>query len=337
VIWLSAREEDALEQHLVALGQRPARERVAYLALWLVERGLQTGLVAPDSAVATLHVPITQGQIADMLGLSLVHTNRTLQALRKAGQVDWNGTRIAIPQLETVRAMVGFDPRGLPKRPISKGLPVPLGGSDKNVKQRKFFAGSGNGFRRGPFRPCHRRDLPSKRLVIRSRRPPPILGGGLFRMGRPVRGLWACGGLRSEREGAAQATEQAAGAAWRCTRRARASGGAWPARGPVPRCAWNAFGCGGGKHDQRWAGADRHGQFGQAQPSSRSARMHPAPGSPGAAAASRSGLGRGVAGGDFVGAGFGQAVGHGSATMASSSTTRALPSPPPERPDGAPG
>ena len=117
VIWLSAREEDALEQHLVALGQRPARERVAYLALWLVERGLQTGLVAPDSAVATLHVPITQGQIADMLGLSLVHTNRTLQALRKAGQVDWNGTRIAIPQLETVRAMVGFDPRGLPKRP----------------------------------------------------------------------------------------------------------------------------------------------------------------------------------------------------------------------------
>lgn len=117
VIWLSAREEDALEQHLVALGQRPARERVAYLALWLVERGLQTGLVAPDSAVATLHVPITQGQIADMLGLSLVHTNRTLQALRKAGQVDWNGTRIAIPQLDEVRAMVGFDPRGLPKRP----------------------------------------------------------------------------------------------------------------------------------------------------------------------------------------------------------------------------
>lgn len=117
VIWLSAREEDALEQHLVALGQRPARERVAYLALWLVERGLQTGIAPQIGPSATLRVPITQGQVADMLGLSLVHTNRTLQALRKAGQVDWMGTGIHIPRLDNVRAMVGFDPQGLPKRP----------------------------------------------------------------------------------------------------------------------------------------------------------------------------------------------------------------------------
>ena len=64
-----------------------------------------------------MRVPITQGQVADMLGLSLVHTNRTLQALRKAGQVDWMGTGIHIPRLDNVRAMVGFDPQGLQKRP----------------------------------------------------------------------------------------------------------------------------------------------------------------------------------------------------------------------------
>jgi len=117
VIWLSAREEDALEQHLVALGQRPARERVAYLALWLVERGLQTGIIAAEGASATLRVTITQGQVADMLGLSLVHTNRTMQALRKAGLVDWTAARIFIPQIDSIRAMVGFDPLGLPKKP----------------------------------------------------------------------------------------------------------------------------------------------------------------------------------------------------------------------------
>ncbi|NKJ42857.1 MULTISPECIES: Crp/Fnr family transcriptional regulator [unclassified Novosphingobium] len=117
VIWLCAREEDALEQHLVALGQRPARERVAYLALWLVERGLQTGLVPEVDGAAMLPVTITQGQVADMLGLSLVHTNRTMQALRKAGQVDWSGAGIRVPDLASVRALVGFDPHGLPKRP----------------------------------------------------------------------------------------------------------------------------------------------------------------------------------------------------------------------------
>ena len=117
VIWLSAREEDALEQHLVALGQRPARERVAYLALWLIERALQTGITALEGTAATLRVTITQGQVADMLGLSLVHTNRTMQTLRKAGLVDWTGARIFIPRIDTVRALVGFDPQGLPKRP----------------------------------------------------------------------------------------------------------------------------------------------------------------------------------------------------------------------------
>lgn len=113
VIWLSAREEDALEQHLVAVGQRPARERVAYLALWLMERGMQTGLVRAHE----LHVPITQSQVADMLGLSLVHTNRTFQTLRKAGLIDWNVHRIHIPDLDRVRDWIGFDRAGLPARP----------------------------------------------------------------------------------------------------------------------------------------------------------------------------------------------------------------------------
>lgn len=113
VIWLAAREEDALEQHLVALGQRTARERVAYLALWLIERGLQTGLVEAQSLALTF----TQGQVADMLGLSLVHTNRTFQWLRKSGLVDWTMQRIHIPDLARVREWIGFDPAGLPARP----------------------------------------------------------------------------------------------------------------------------------------------------------------------------------------------------------------------------
>jgi hypothetical protein len=40
-----------------------------------------------------------------------------MQALRKAGLVDWTAARIFIPQIDSIRAMVGFDPLGLPKKP----------------------------------------------------------------------------------------------------------------------------------------------------------------------------------------------------------------------------
>lgn len=97
--WLAAHEEAALEEHIVSLGQRNARERMAALALFLVQRAIDTGL-APNGVLA---ITVTQGQIADMLGLSLVHTNRTLQALRRLGLVDWTLNAISIPDMDAVR------------------------------------------------------------------------------------------------------------------------------------------------------------------------------------------------------------------------------------------
>jgi len=105
VIWLAGREELALEEHLIALGQRTAAERMAYLAVWLVQRGEDTGLARDGS----LEVTITQSQIADMLGLSLVHTNRTLQGLRRDGLVQWNLSRIIVPDMEAARRFAQFE------------------------------------------------------------------------------------------------------------------------------------------------------------------------------------------------------------------------------------
>src|SRR5215212_7508702 len=69
-VWLAAKEEEGLEEHLVALGQRTARERIAYLAVFLMQRAIETGLAQGNSVALS----VTQTQIADMLGLSLVHT-----------------------------------------------------------------------------------------------------------------------------------------------------------------------------------------------------------------------------------------------------------------------
>lgn len=106
IIWLAAKEETALEGHIVSLGQRSARERVAYLAVWLLARAQATGL-ADNHNILTL--PITQGQIADMLGLSLVHTNRTLRQLARDGIIDWRSREIHVPDLDRAADYAQFD------------------------------------------------------------------------------------------------------------------------------------------------------------------------------------------------------------------------------------
>ncbi len=111
--WLAAHEEAALEEHLVSLGQRNARERMAALAVFLVQRGIDTG-IAPGGV---LTLTITQGQIADMLGLSLVHTNRTLQTLRRMGLVDWTLSTISVPDIAAAKAYAKIDGSTFSSRP----------------------------------------------------------------------------------------------------------------------------------------------------------------------------------------------------------------------------
>lgn len=113
VIWLAAREEAALEDHIVALGQRSARERVAYLAVFLVMRAMESGYARGTSVTLS----VTQTQIADMLGLSLVHTNRTMQALRQANLISWNLSEIQIPDMDAACGFARIDATALVRRP----------------------------------------------------------------------------------------------------------------------------------------------------------------------------------------------------------------------------
>lgn len=106
ITWLAAKEETALEGHIVSLGQRNARERVTYLAVWLIDRAQSTCL-ADDGNIVSL--PITQSQIADMLGLSLVHTNRTLRQLEREGLVQWKSREIRVPDVAKAADYAQFD------------------------------------------------------------------------------------------------------------------------------------------------------------------------------------------------------------------------------------
>ena len=106
ITWLAAKEETALEGHIVSLGQRSARERVTYLAVWLLKRAQSTCLADGGNVV---RLPITQAQIADMLGLSLVHTNRTIRQLEREGLVEWKSREIHVPSLAKAAEYAQFD------------------------------------------------------------------------------------------------------------------------------------------------------------------------------------------------------------------------------------
>ncbi|MFS2033972.1 Crp/Fnr family transcriptional regulator [Polaromonas sp. CT11-55] len=81
ITWLAAREEGMVDDHLLTAGRRNATERVAMLLMHLFRRLERVGMAEGG----LIEFPINQQHIADALGLSLVHTNKTLRRLRQLG------------------------------------------------------------------------------------------------------------------------------------------------------------------------------------------------------------------------------------------------------------
>ena len=84
VTWLTAHEESVVDDTLLSVGRRSAEERIATLLVVLFKRA---AALLPDVDAHKLGVPfpLTQQHIADGLGLSLVHTNKTLRKLERRG------------------------------------------------------------------------------------------------------------------------------------------------------------------------------------------------------------------------------------------------------------
>ncbi|MBP0495345.1 Crp/Fnr family transcriptional regulator [Pararoseomonas indoligenes] len=75
----TAQAEAGLLDHLMRLGRQTALERTAHLLLELRDRLAAVGMTGRTS----FPLPLTQEILADTLGLSTVHMNRTLQELRR--------------------------------------------------------------------------------------------------------------------------------------------------------------------------------------------------------------------------------------------------------------
>jgi CRP-like cAMP-binding protein len=85
--WLMSREQQILDEYLVNVGRRRAIERVAFLVLHLYDRAEFVGLARGNK----MQLPFTQQHFADALGMSLVHTNKTMQRLVVRKVMRWKG------------------------------------------------------------------------------------------------------------------------------------------------------------------------------------------------------------------------------------------------------
>ena len=90
----------------VNIGRRVALERVAHLLCEIVERLRTVGLLNGDSCA----FPVTQMDLADATGLSVVHLNRTLQELRAAGLIVLRERILTIGDLDALKSAGLFSP-----------------------------------------------------------------------------------------------------------------------------------------------------------------------------------------------------------------------------------
>ena len=107
VLWMLTLLDGAIHrQWMVTKGRLTVEEQMAHLFCEQFVRAQMAG-IAEDERYP---FPLTQMQFADALGLSIVHTNRTLQRLRRTGAVEWEDDTVQINDWPLLRELGQFDP-----------------------------------------------------------------------------------------------------------------------------------------------------------------------------------------------------------------------------------
>ncbi|WFU20852.1 Crp/Fnr family transcriptional regulator [Bradyrhizobium sp. CB1717] len=91
---------------IVNLGRRSAFERVAHLFCEIFERLRAVGLIDGNSCA----LPVTQTDLADATGLSVVHANRTIQELRASGLIVLKDRTLTIGDLGALKNAAMYSP-----------------------------------------------------------------------------------------------------------------------------------------------------------------------------------------------------------------------------------
>jgi CRP-like cAMP-binding protein len=103
---MSHLDNTLLHDQIARLGRQTACSRFVHLMLELRERLGRVGLAKDDSFA----MPLTQDVLADVLGFSVVHVNRTIQQMRRDRLLDVRGGIVTLMQPERLQALAGWTP-----------------------------------------------------------------------------------------------------------------------------------------------------------------------------------------------------------------------------------
>jgi CRP-like cAMP-binding protein len=107
MLFMTVAIDAAIQRNWIAcMGRMEPIRHLAYMVCEVYKRLEVVGRVENGA----FEFPMTQAEIADLVGLSIVHTNRTLQDLRATGFATWKGNRIVIRDWDGLAKLAEFDP-----------------------------------------------------------------------------------------------------------------------------------------------------------------------------------------------------------------------------------
>ena len=101
------------QEWMVSMGRRSAYARVAHLVCETEMRLRAADMVGPGGCP----FPLTQGDLADLVGLSVVHVNRVLQQLRGEGLIRLARAHVEVRDWPRLKEAADFDPAYLHLEP----------------------------------------------------------------------------------------------------------------------------------------------------------------------------------------------------------------------------
>lgn len=106
-LWLNTiLDASIFSEWIVNVGRRDARTRIAHLLCEFAVRLRENGQLEANSYT----FPMSQEQIGDATGLTAIHVNRTLQALRGSGLIRMEKRSVIIEDWDGLAAAGDFDP-----------------------------------------------------------------------------------------------------------------------------------------------------------------------------------------------------------------------------------
>lgn len=112
--WLAATQERFLGEAMTSIGQKSAIERIA----WALARVFRHLHAVGQGQGTRVPLPYRQQDLADALGLSLVHTNKTLARMRERQLMSWSDGSLNVPDIEALEKLGLVDDSGVDSRPL---------------------------------------------------------------------------------------------------------------------------------------------------------------------------------------------------------------------------